>query len=188
MANIILLYGPIAVGKLTIAKLLATKLGYKLTHNHSINDLVSDIFDHNSVEYARVVEKMRLIFLSEIAENNIDTVTTHCFSYNFVNKATGVSDPEYVVNLYDRLTQAGATVCVVHLIADNETLYSRVSNISRKEYKKLIDEEEMKRISNTNDWETSAPIDGQLVLDTTHLTVQQCLEQIITHFNLEQTV
>ncbi len=42
--KVIFLYGPPAVGKLTIAKVIAEKTGYKLLHNHLIVNPIAEIF------------------------------------------------------------------------------------------------------------------------------------------------
>jgi replication-associated recombination protein RarA len=43
--NLIFLYGPPGVGKLTVAQELAGMTGYKLFHNHLTVDLVYAVFD-----------------------------------------------------------------------------------------------------------------------------------------------
>ena len=43
--RLVFLYGPPAVGKLTVAKALARLTGYKVFHNHLTIDLVASILD-----------------------------------------------------------------------------------------------------------------------------------------------
>ena len=90
-ATIIILYGPIAVGKFTIAKILAKRLGYKLAHNHALNDFVEEIFKHGSKEGDGMKEKMRLFFYELVAKSGINAIITHCFSYNFVSSSGLIS-------------------------------------------------------------------------------------------------
>ena len=184
MAHIIFIYGPIAVGKLTVAEILAKDLGYTLTHNHAVNDLVTDVFDKKSKEYDRIVEKMRFAFLLAVAGTDARVVTTHCYAHDYVNKTTGMSDPEYVVELIRRFKEAGAEVSVIHLKAETETLIGRVDGESRKRFRKLVDVETMKELSLKRDWQTSAPIEGQLVIDTTKQSADEVVEIIKEHFKL----
>lgn len=43
--KVVLLYGPPAVGKLTVARALAERTGYRLLHNHLLLDLSLSLFD-----------------------------------------------------------------------------------------------------------------------------------------------
>ncbi len=183
--TVVILYGPIAVGKLTTAKLLAKKIRFKLAHNHALNDAVRDVFPRGNKEYSLVVEKLRFTFLREAVRAGADLVVTHCYDHNFINEATGVSDPEYVQKQKHMLTRAGARVCIVHLKADTEVLLERVTGESRKEWGKLTDVKIMKQCSKYRDWQTSAPIRDQLVIDNTNLSPKKVVDIIINHFNLK---
>ena len=46
--NLVFIYGPPGVGKLTVAKELAGLTGYKLFHNHLSIDWVLPVFDFGS--------------------------------------------------------------------------------------------------------------------------------------------
>ena len=50
--KLILLYGPPAVGKLTIAKELARLTGFKLFHAHLTSDVVEAIFPRGTPRFA----------------------------------------------------------------------------------------------------------------------------------------
>ena len=110
--TVVILYGPIAVGKFTIGKLLAEKTGYKLTHNHLINDLIESIFERGSETESRLKEKYRFEFYNDLANENVDCIITHAFSYNFVSK-TGLSDPEYLEKLNNIFEDKGYKVLLV---------------------------------------------------------------------------
>ena len=51
--HVVFLYGPPAVGKLTIAQELQKKLGYKLLHNHLLISVFDNIFDFHDPEIGR---------------------------------------------------------------------------------------------------------------------------------------
>lgn len=42
--KLVFLYGPPAVGKLTVAQALAQKTSFKVLHNHLVNDLAEVVF------------------------------------------------------------------------------------------------------------------------------------------------
>ena len=180
---VVFVYGPIAVGKLTVAKILSKKLGYRLEHNHNINDFVTGIFERDSLASHAMKDQLRYVVLENIVKAGMNFVTTHCYAHNFVSKA-GLSDPKYVQSLEKKLTKLGAKFYAVHLKADNEELLRRVNQNSRKEFRKLRDKKIMKDQIIKNDWQTSPKLKNQLVIDNTNLSPEKVSDMIIKYFNL----
>jgi hypothetical protein len=58
--KLIFIYGSPAVGKLTVAKELASITGYKIFHNHLTFDLASSLFDSFSKPFGVLCEELRL--------------------------------------------------------------------------------------------------------------------------------
>ncbi len=69
--RLVFLYGPPAVGKLTVAKALARLTGYKVFHNHLTIDLVESIFDWGTRPFWALVDKYRLELVETAARENI---------------------------------------------------------------------------------------------------------------------
>jgi len=105
--TVIFIYGPIAVGKLTVAKILSKKLGYTLAHNHHINDFVDEIFNRDTYASHAMKDQLRYIVMENMVQANMNFIATHCYAHNFVSK-TGLSDPKYVQTLEKKLTKLGA--------------------------------------------------------------------------------
>jgi hypothetical protein len=55
--QLIFLYGPVAAGKLTVARELAARTGYALFHNHLIVDAVAAVFPFGSPSFVRLRER-----------------------------------------------------------------------------------------------------------------------------------
>jgi len=142
------------VGKLTVAKLLAEKTGYKLSHNHLFNDLVYSLFDRGTLEANEILEELRYEMYGKAVSMKRSFIMTHAYSHNFVS-LTGQTDPQYLKNLQDKMGSAGAKTYFVHLKADDEVLLERVSQESRKEFGKLTDIEIMKGYLHTKDFKSS---------------------------------
>lgn len=53
--KLVILYGPPAVGKLTVGAELAELTGFKLFHNHLTTDMVMSLFPHGSETYTRLI-------------------------------------------------------------------------------------------------------------------------------------
>jgi shikimate kinase len=176
----VVIYGMIAVGKLTVAKVLQKELGYKLTHNHLINDLVGSIFERGTVERNRLTEKLRFELYEEAIKHGMSIIITHCYSHDFVSP-TGLSDPAYMKALEEKLEAAGATTFFVHLQADKQVLLERVQGESRREYRKLTDVSEMREQLDVKglDINTSAPVKNNIVVDTTNLSAEETARIIV---------
>lgn len=181
---VVFIYGPVAVGKLTVAKILSKKLGYKLAHNHHLNDFVREIFDRGSFADHYMKDNLRYFLLENAVKFKINLVTTHCYTHNFVSR-TGLSDPKYVETLEKKLIKLGARFCPVHLKATNDELLRRVNTASRKEFHKLINKKIMHKYLSTLDWQTSPKLKNNLVIDNTKLSPNKVSDIIIKHFKLK---
>ena len=179
-SKVIVLYGAIAVGKLTVAKALEKELGYKLTHNHLINDLVFSVFGRETIEGNKMVEKLRLEFYEEAAKTGKNFIITHAYANDFISP-TGLSDPKYLKILEYRLEKVGAGVLFVHLQANKKTILSRVKNTQRKKYGKLTKVSIMRNYLNTLDFIASAPVKNNIVINNTGLSPQKVAQIIIKH-------
>src|SRR5580693_906046 len=77
---LIILYGPPAVGKLTIAEKLAERTGYKIFQNNPTVHAVVPIFDFGTPEFIRTLERIRLTLLNEATRSNIEgMIFTYCY-------------------------------------------------------------------------------------------------------------
>ena len=184
---VIFIYGPIAVGKLTVAEILSKKLGYKLAHNHHVNDFVNEIFDRGSHISHVMKEDLRYYLLESVVKAKMNLVATHCYSDNFIS-TTGLSDPKYVETLEKKLTKLGAKFYPVHLRASNEELFRRVTMNSRKKFKKLASKEVMKKYltRSGNDHQNSPKLKNNFVIDNTNLSPQKVADMIIKHFKISK--
>ena len=183
---VIFIYGPMAVGKLTVAKILSKKLGFKMAHNHHINDFVDEIFDRGSYASDALKEYLRYHLLENAVKTKIDLITTHAYSHNFVSK-TGLSDPKYVKILEKKLTKLGAKFYPVHLKADGKELLRRIDRNSRKKFKKLTNRKIMRRFLLSKDWQTSPNLKNNLVIDNTNLSPDKVSNLIVKHFKIKST-
>src|SRR6266581_7019289 len=74
--RLIFLYGPPAVGKLTIAKVLAEKTGYKLLHNHLLVNPITEVFPFENPANRLLVREFRLRIVEEAVKSNINLIAT----------------------------------------------------------------------------------------------------------------
>lgn len=77
----VFIYGPPGVGKLTVAKDLARRTGFKLFDNHASIDVVRRVFDFPDPAFWPLVTRLRLDVFGAAAEHGVDVITTGAYVY-----------------------------------------------------------------------------------------------------------
>ena len=127
--NFVVLYGPPAVGKFTVARELAKLTGYKLFHGHLTWNMVTPIFEWGSDTYKRVLPKVRRLVFEEAARSNTNLIFTFVYSPSRGHIAE--------TNYFQPVEKCGGKLCLVRLYANKEVTEKRVTNRSRAEAGKL---------------------------------------------------
>ena len=74
-------FGPQAVGKMTVGQELAKITDLKLFHNHMTIDLVSHFFDYSTQEGKRLVNFFRQEILEEVSKSNLYGIVFTMFGH-----------------------------------------------------------------------------------------------------------
>jgi len=172
---IILLYGPPAVGKLTVAKELSMWAGLPIFHNHLTRDLVYDIFPNALSENYSLVTTLRNDVFSYCARQNQSLIFTWVYE--------GVEDDESLRSMVEAIKDNGGKVFFVELTASKQVLLERVENESRKAHKKLADKGMLAKMLDEGNFAT-VPYDNVLKIDVSAKHPSQTAEEIIEHFGL----
>lgn len=176
--NVVIFYGPFAVGKYTVAKEFQKQTKYKFFHNHHTYNLGRELFERDTINLNRLVERLRLDIFEEIAKGHLNTVTTHAYSADYVS-ITGLTDPAFVKKIQSFIEKEGGRAYFVHLRASDKVLLERVSSKSRKKMNKLADAKIMKKILKENkDWATQAPVKFNIEIDNTSLSPKQVVKKV----------
>lgn len=174
--NLVYVYGPPAVGKLTVAKELARRTGYKIFHNHLTIAAVQPVFDTGTESYYRALHGIRERILAEAALGGIDLVVTGVYSH-----------PESADPWRRRLAAVednGGRVCLVHLVCSEQALEQRVTAGGRREMGKLAAVGPLRKNVATRDFFTPVPNRDSLRIDNTDLPAPTVASRIIAHFEL----
>ena len=75
--TLVYLYGPPAVGKLTVATELQHRTSFRLFHNHLSVNAVRSVFDFDTVPFNDVIHRTRLDVFETAARNGIDVIFTN---------------------------------------------------------------------------------------------------------------
>jgi hypothetical protein len=173
--QLIFLYGPPGVGKLTVARELSTLTGFRLFHNHLTVNLVTAIFQPRTDAWDRLAARIRLDVFSEAAREGVDLILTRAPRL--------VDDAELarVEAMVAPIRASNGSALFVRLACDRAELLRRVRSSDRQAHDKLTDPDVL---LDQVDLDATLPFQPHLWLDTTALTPTQAADRIATHFDL----
>ncbi len=184
--TLVFLFGPPAIGKMTVGQELERLTGYRLFHIHQIVDLMLPYFpysDDPASSFNRLVVSYRRQFFEEAARSGLKVITTAGWRFDLP------SDVAAVRSYMQPFVERGGRVCLVELWAPLETRIARNGTENRRRHKRT-------------DWSTEArlradaaahcydsgdrlPFDLPLLrLDTAELSAEATAQRIREHFAL----
>ena len=166
------LYGPPAVGKLTVARAIADKLPFKILHNHVTIDAVTEVLPFGSERFWPVVGRFRCDLVAAAAEEDIDLIYTYVFA---------PGDEQHVAEIVAPYEKAGGTVLFVQLLAPRHVLLQRVLADSRKEHGKPTDPETLEQMLDEYDNFTALAAPDSLTIDVAATSARDAADRIINH-------
>ena len=169
----VLLYGPPAAGKLTVANELAKLTNFKVFHNHLSIDLAEAFFERGTPSFGRVVFEVRKLVLEEAVKSGVNLIVTYAYAH-------GVDDPE-IAWMLKAVEAGGGRVQLVHLTCTPDTLRQRVAETSRGAFTKIRKVETLDELMTTYDLFTAYPDRPSLQLDTTDTPPSETAAVIAAH-------
>lgn len=186
MANIIVVSGPQAVGKMTVAEKIKGRLGYSLMVNHDSIEVSDKIFGIGTPAQKELNKIIRKGAFDIAIKYDIDMIFT------FVTAFDSPEDIEYLNNLRSMFEATGGQFYFVELEADVKTRLERnitphrlaskfTKNDVERSQKDLLDTMEKYRL-NSNDGELICS--NHLKINNTNLEPEVVADQVIEHFKL----
>jgi hypothetical protein len=176
--KLVYLYGPPAVGKLTVAQELAKLTGFKLFHNHLTFDLMRSVFEFGTEPFRRLMAKVRLDVFEEAARAGVPGIV-----FTFVY-ARGVDD-EFIAKVLEIVGRYGGEVDFVQLYCDPKELLNRVLQESRRDYAKIATVGQLEHLLANEDLFSSIPFQDGLRIDNTDLAPEEAARRIVDHYRLD---
>ena len=177
--KLIYIYGPPAVGKLTVARELAKLTDYKVFHNHLTSDLVESVFDRGTKTFTRLNIKYRYEIIGTAAQENIKgLIVTFVYAQP--------DDDKYIEKIVNKVKKHKGQVYFVQLICDVATLKKRLKHPARKEFAKLKRVKPFKEILNQYKLFESVPYDNNLIINNTKLSPKKAAQKIKKLFKLDK--
>jgi hypothetical protein len=127
--KLIFLYGPVASGKLTVAREVAAQAGLALFHNHLVVDAVHAVFPFGSEPFVRLRERFWLDVFREAARAGRSLVFT------FAPEATVA--PDFAERTRAIVEEGGGEVIFVALNVSDEEQERRIDSPTRAAFGKL---------------------------------------------------
>jgi hypothetical protein len=173
--RLVFVYGPPAVGKLTVSLELAALTGFKVLHNHmTVNPIVA-VFERNSPPYSRLLREFRVRMLEEAALAGIDLIATWAYPRN-----TEAAAQAY----FEAVESRGGQVHLVRLVCDREVLLGRVGDDSRRAMDKLTDPSKLELLLDARFEPRQLPFGESLLVDTTDLSPREAAARCAAHYDL----
>lgn len=171
--RLVLIYGPFASGKLTIATELQKLTGYKFLENNVVNKPALQVFPFGTPVFSRIAGNLRLEILKEAAAHNVDLINTIVYALG--------SDDDYIKDIVKVVTENGGEVKFVRVVCPDNVLVERVSDRSRAGKGKLMDPDLMKELLSKSDFSSKIPFVESLDVDSSKYTAKECADQIQKH-------
>ena len=168
--RLVFLYGPPAVGKLSVAKAIAERADFRVLHNHVTLDAVGQVLPFGTPAFFDVVDRMRVELLESAAREGVDVV------YTFVFAPGDESHVDRAVAAYERF---GGSVTLVQLVASPDELRRRVTEPGRKAHGKISDVETLAKVLSEHDVFAAIPARASLRIDLGASTVDEAAEEIL---------
>lgn len=172
----ILIYGPPAAGKLTVARFLAERYDVKLLDNHLTLDVALRLFSFGTKECSELVERMRLDLLEAAGRAGLSVVSTLVFSHP--------GDRGHIGRLLEASDKAGAVMSFVQLRPLLPVLEERVIQPSRQGTRKVQDVAMLGRMLETYD--LMSPIhEDDFSIDNSELAAEEVAAMIASLVGIE---
>jgi hypothetical protein len=185
--RLLVIFGPPAVGKMTVGREVARRSSFRLFHNHATIEPLLDVFDYGTPSFNTLLDEFRIRVVEEAAASGTDLVLTFVWGLELATDADTVS--RYLAPY----VEAGAEVAFVELEAGLATRLERnrtEQRLAEKKSKRDVEwsdgnVREMDRHLLNTSADNSTPADEVLArhrhlrLDNTDVPPGEAAEQIL---------
>jgi dephospho-CoA kinase len=186
MSNLVIISGPQAVGKMTVAENLKEKIGYSLMVNHDSIEVSNKIFGRKTDAQKELNGLIREAAFNVAIKHNENIIFTYVVAYD------DETSMNYLYKLKNLFENSGGKFYFVELEADLETRLERNLTPHRLEQKpsKRDTEWTVKDIYKTmekyrlNSNEGEITFENYLRINNTNLSPDEVSNMIIERFNL----
>jgi chloramphenicol 3-O-phosphotransferase len=174
----IIIHGPPAAGKFTVAQALSELTGFRVFHNHLTIDCTQPVFDFGTDAFWEINVRLRCEVIAAAAQEGIDLIHTFVYGKG--------PDDEYFREIIAASRNNGGEVNAVLLHCRDEVRRDRIGSESRVRMRKLTDPDSVDRTRQRFEMEQPHPdLENEtLVIDTSDKSPAESAELIIQRFGL----
>lgn len=172
--KLVILHGPPASGKLTLANRLKAELGYNVLHNHLTVDLALEVYSgFGEGDFYDFVDMLRTQVIEKACQNKMEgLIVTFCFD--------SATDMIVVEQWESIVSQYGGKILPIYLNVSAEVLAQRVEEPSRIGTNKVQCRNELNTVISENEF-GAIPRRNTISVDTSNLCVENSIRRILDH-------
>jgi hypothetical protein len=189
--TLVVIFGPPAVGKMTVGMELERLTGLRLFHNHMTVDAIVPFFPFGSPGFRGLVAEFRRRIFEEVAASNLPGLI-----FTYVWALDDPADKDHMDRLAKIFADRGSRVCYVELEATqaerlrrNETPLRLAEKKPKRDLEKsrahLLDADQRYQLNTRDGFFYPAQ---HLRIENTHLTAQDVAQRIADHFQLPRNL
>lgn len=175
--KLVFIYGPPAVGKLTVATALAKITGFKVFHNHLTLEAVHSIFDWGEGPFWELVDRYRVDLLEAAARAHIPGVI---FTFVYAQQ----HDDNFVRRVLDTVQAHGGQVYFVRLECTKTELFRRLKAPSRRVFSKMMRRDHLQDMLTRHELFQDVPYPNNLTIDNTRVSAKKAAQIIVDYYRL----
>jgi hypothetical protein len=177
----LVIFGPPAVGKMTVGFELSKLTGFKVFHNHLSIEPVLNFFDFGTPQFGRLVSGFRQSVFEEVAASDLPGLI-----FTYVWSLDQNADKDYVDRNCEIFRKAGARICFAELQAALPQRLERNASelrLSHKPSKRDVEKSKERLLEHdkTNKFNSSDDFfyaENYVKIDNTHLSPAEAASQI----------
>jgi hypothetical protein len=184
----IVIFGPPAVGKMSVGHELAKLTSLRLFHNHMTIDLVLNFFEFGQPQFHKLVSEFRMRVFEEVAASDLPGLI-----FTFVWALDLESDRAFIERCCDIFRERGAEVYFVELEAELPERLKRNESefrLSQKPPKRNIEKSRAQLLEDSRKYQLNSNGDffhreNYLKSENTNLSAYDAARKIVEAFDLD---
>ena len=183
--KLLIIFGPPAVGKTTVGKIIESNSDFKLFHNHMVMDGIMHLFGVGTPSEDKLSRIVRENVIKEAAENNMNLIFTYV--WNFAREK-GKTNIDFYKNIYE---STGGEVIFVELVAPISVRTKRASDPMRNVEKKYApDQGRVLALENSLNFTSPTPFfySNYIKIDTENKTPDTIAKEILPLLSKKQAI